>query len=77
MVLCIEPQKIYSPGGCHEIAFPSTFSHNGPRPNCNGVRFGRENDEYNSVKWQKFPHLESSMSNGTYERWCMGNCGQN
>ena len=32
MVLCIEPQKIYSPGGCHEIAFPSTFSHNGPRP---------------------------------------------
>jgi hypothetical protein len=32
MVLCIEPQKIYSPGGCHEIAFPSTFWHNGPRP---------------------------------------------
>ncbi len=23
--------------------------------NCNGVRFGRENDEYNSVEWQKFP----------------------
>ena len=34
MVLCIEQQKIYSPGGCHEIAFPSTFSHNGPRPTC-------------------------------------------
>jgi hypothetical protein len=32
MVLCIEPEKIYSPLGCHEIAFPSTFSHNGPRP---------------------------------------------
>ena len=32
MVLCIEPQKIYSPGSCHEIAFLSTFSHNGPRP---------------------------------------------
>ena len=32
MVLCTEPQKIYSPGGCHEIAFQSTFSHNGPLP---------------------------------------------
>jgi hypothetical protein len=25
MVLCIEPQKIYSPRGCHGIAFLSTF----------------------------------------------------
>ena len=24
--------KIYSPGGRHEIAFLSTFSHNGPQP---------------------------------------------
>ena len=39
MVLCIEPEKIYSPGGCHEIAFPSTFSHDGPPPNReNAVR---------------------------------------
>jgi hypothetical protein len=32
MVLWIEEQKIYSPGGCQEIAFLSTFSHNSPRP---------------------------------------------
>jgi hypothetical protein len=33
MVLCIEPQKIYSPGGCHKIALLSTFLHNRPQPN--------------------------------------------
>ena len=25
MVLCIEPQKIYSPEGCHELAFQGIF----------------------------------------------------
>jgi hypothetical protein len=30
MVLCVEPQKIYSPRGCHKIAFLSIFSHNWP-----------------------------------------------
>ena len=34
MVLCIEPQKIYSTGGggFHEIAFLGTFSHESSRP---------------------------------------------
>jgi hypothetical protein len=32
ILLCIEPQKIYSPGGCHKIVFLSTFLHNGPQP---------------------------------------------
>jgi hypothetical protein len=37
MVLCNEPQKIYSPGGCHEIAFLGIFSHNGLRMQWYGI----------------------------------------
>ncbi len=41
----------------------------------NGVRFGCENGQYNSFKWHELSDLESAMSDGTNERWSLGNCG--
>ena len=66
MVLCIEPQKIYSPGGCHEITFLSTFSHNGPRPTGSFNKCGsraEETDQPFSIRgWAKLscPKINSA-----------------